>query len=116
MRVDFAKVFKEGPRSPLWKANEEFMWAYGPHYDAYTANLAGNRDEAFGLVRSCAAAHRSEQAAHYTTMCRQADALMRETPPSFFDIMSVVIEQHLKSAVSRLGFRASYRYSHSDVF
>lgn len=112
----FAKVFKEGPRSPLWKANEEFMWAYGPHYDAYTANLAGNRDEAFGLVRSCAAAHRSEQAAHYTTMCRQADALMRETPPSFFDIMSVVIEQHLKSAVSRLGFRASYRYSHSDVF
>ena len=32
------------------------------------------------------------------------------------DIMSLVIEQHLKSAVSRLGFRASYRYSHSDVF
>ena len=112
----FAKVFTEGPDSALWKANKEFMWPYAPHYEAYATNLAaGDRDAALGLVRSCATAHRSQQAALYTTMCRQATWMLGENPPSFFDIMSLVIEQHLKSALSRLGFRASWRYSHSDM-
>ena len=113
----FAKVFKEGPNSDVWKANKEFMWPYAPHYEAYATNLgAGDREAALSLVRSCATAHNSQQASLYGTMCRHADVMFRENPPSFFDIMSLVIEQHLKSAVSRLGFRASYRYSHSDVF
>ena len=73
------------------------------------------RDRVIKLVRSCATAHNSQQASLYGTMCRHADVMFRENPPSFFDIMSLVIEQHLKSALSRLGFRASWRYSHSDM-